>query len=153
EEEAADDGVAAADEVGDPDLDVSAQVPHQVLARGEARDGAAVQHGAGAGVEDLDALLAPAQVGVPVQEVQADLVLRGVGQVDVDGEAGSRVVGGGDAVGGVRRLLQVPGLGAGGVPHVGAGAADRHLGVGRVLRGVAHHTVAVRPVDPAPAPL
>src|SRR5947209_3933493 len=92
--------------VGEGDLDVSLEVPDEVVAVVEGADRPHVQQGAGGGVGDGDGLGAGV-VGVPVHHVQGDLVALAVGQVQVEAEAGGAVVAGGDAGrgagGGLRR--------------------------------------------------
>src|SRR5207244_264267 len=105
----------------------------------------------GGGVGDVQPLRAAALV--PVDQVQGGGVLLAVGEVDVDGEAGERVPGGGDAVVGGADLLQAAHVAGGGHPGAAGGAAGADLGVGRVVGGVADDVVAVAAVGPLPVAL
>src|SRR5262249_54402965 len=97
EEHAADDGIAAAKQVGDLELNVARDIPHQVLTAGEGGHCLAVEHTPRTGIEDVDAFGAWAVI-VPVESVQGNLMGIAIGQVDIDGEAGAAVPGAGDAV-------------------------------------------------------
>ena len=74
---------------GDPDDDVSAHLPSQILARDERSHSLVVQHRAGHRVDDVERLYA--SLSIPVDRIKRELMAESVGQIHVDGHA--RVIG------------------------------------------------------------
>ena len=101
-------------------------------------------------VADLH-LLGPA-IGVPVEEVQLQIVLLAVGEVDVYLEARRRVPAGGDAASAAGGL-QGADVDGGGRPGVGRGTRGGHRGVAGQAGGLADDVVALGAVGADPRPL
>ena len=136
----------------DGDQDVAADRVVEVDPRLEGRDRLGGQHGAGRRVGDLH-LLAPPLL-VPIEEVELQVVLLAVGEVDVHGEAGGGIPGGGDAAGAAGDL-EGAGIGGAGGPGPARLAGGRDGGVAGEADGAAaaDDVVALRAVGVDPGPL
>src|SRR5208337_3778199 len=102
-------------QVCERDVHVAADSKDEVDAGVEGRDRLGVQHCAGCGVSDLH--LFAARGGVPIKEVQRQVVDLAVSQVNVDGKTGGGVPAGGDASG-AAGILQRSGVGGTGGPDI-----------------------------------